>query len=223
MKYEIIASGSDGNATIINDEILIDCGVPMKALAPHKDDLKIVLLTHAHGDHFKPSTVAALAKSRPSLRWAVCDWMVAKLLYIGVRASQIDVIQPGCAASYDGIAAIMPEKTTHDVPNCCWHIFTKSGDLFYATDTGSLDGIEAKGYDLYLVEANHKREEIEKRFRQKRDWGYYSYEIRAAENHLSEEQAVDWLTQNMSQKSRWIPMHQHKNIEERNKENADNE
>jgi hypothetical protein len=143
MKYEIIASGSDGNATIINGEILIDCGVPMKALAPYKDDLKIVLLTHAHGDHFKPSTVAALSKSRPSLRWAACEWMVAKLLYIGVRASQIDVIQPGCAASYDGIAAIMPEKTVHDVPNCCWHIFTKSGDLFYATDTGTLDGIEA--------------------------------------------------------------------------------
>lgn len=212
MKYEIIASGSDGNATIINDEILIDCGVPMKALAPHKDDLKIVLLTHAHGDHFKPSTVAALAKSRPSLRWAVCDWMVAKLLYIGVRESQIDVIRLGQAVSYEGIAAIMPQKLVHDVPNCCWHIFTKSGSLFYATDTGTLDGIEAKGYDIYMVEANHKQAEIEERFHQKRDWGYFAYEKRAAENHLSEEQAVDWLTKNMSRKSIWIPMHQHRQI-----------
>lgn len=220
MKYEILASGSAGNATIINDEILIDCGVPLKTLAPYKDKLKIVLLTHEHGDHFKPSTVAALAKSRPTLRWAACEWMIPKLVYIGVRESQIDVIQLDQAVSYEGIAAIMPQKLVHDVPNCCWHIFTKSGSLFYATDTGTLDGIEAKGYDLYLVEANHKKAEIEERFRQKRDWGYYSYEIRAAENHLSEEQAQDWLTENMSQKSEWIPMHQHREIEKEGKSNG---
>lgn len=213
MKYEILASGSAGNATVINDSILIDCGVPMKALAPYKDKLKLVLLTHEHGDHFKPSTVAALARSRPSLRWAACEWMISKLLYIGVKESQIDVIPVGQAMSYAGLAVIKPDKTVHDVPNCCWHIFTNDGSLIYATDTGSLDGIEAKGYDLYLVEANHKRAEIEERFHQKRDWGYYAYEIRAAENHLSEEQAQDWLTENMTQKSVWIPMHQHKNIE----------
>lgn len=212
MSYEILASGSAGNATVINDEILIDCGVPLKTLAPYKDRLKIVLLTHEHGDHFKPSTVAALAKSRPTLRWAACEWMIPKLISANVPIRQIDVIQPGCAASYDGIAAVMPEKIPHDVPNCCWHIFTNSGDIFYATDAGTLDGVDAKGYDIYMVEANHKQAEIEERFHQKRDWGYFAYEKRAAENHLSEEQAVDWLTKNMSRKSIWIPMHQHRQI-----------
>lgn len=31
--YNIIATGSKGNAVVIEHEILIDCGVPFKALA----------------------------------------------------------------------------------------------------------------------------------------------------------------------------------------------
>ena len=33
--YQIIASGSTGNATVINGNILIDCGVSLKALRPY--------------------------------------------------------------------------------------------------------------------------------------------------------------------------------------------
>lgn len=32
MTYDILATGSSGNAVVINGEILIDCGVPMKKL-----------------------------------------------------------------------------------------------------------------------------------------------------------------------------------------------
>ena len=30
VRYNIIASGSQGNAVILNDAVLIDCGVPYK-------------------------------------------------------------------------------------------------------------------------------------------------------------------------------------------------
>lgn len=225
MNYEIIASGSSGNATVINGEILIDCGVPMKALRPYKDGLKLVLLTHEHGDHFRASSVANLARSRPTLRFGCCAWMIPPLMAAGVKASQIDLIFPKNAVRYDGLATVMPEKLEHDAPNCGWHIFLDGGgSIFYATDTGTLDGIEAKDYDLYMVEANHSQAEIEERFRQKRDWGYYAYEKRAAENHLSFEQAADWLTQNMGMQSLWIPMHQHREIEKKEIfENAEHE
>lgn len=33
ISYNIIATGSKGNAVVIEHEILIDCGVPFKALA----------------------------------------------------------------------------------------------------------------------------------------------------------------------------------------------
>lgn len=59
----------------------------------------------------------------------------------------------------------------HDVPNCAWHIFAfadeggqlRRNEVFYATDCGSLDGVEAKDYDLYLIEANYGEEEIQER------------------------------------------------------------
>jgi L-ascorbate metabolism protein UlaG (beta-lactamase superfamily) len=207
MTYNIIATGSDGNATIVNDEILIDCGVPYKALKPYVKQLRLVLLTHQHSDHFSPSTVARLAHDRPALRFGCCAWMVQDLVDAGVQRTQIDVFGDGWVA-YAGFY-IKPEKLTHNVENCGWRIDDGEQRLFYATDTGTLDGIEVKGYDFYLVEANHIRAELEARAAEKLARGEYSYEIRAAENHLSMEQAVDWLAENMGPGSIWIPMHGH--------------
>lgn len=48
VKYEIIATGSQGNAVIIENKILIDCGVPFKSLTKQYKNLKLVLLTHIH-------------------------------------------------------------------------------------------------------------------------------------------------------------------------------
>ena len=36
VKYNIISTGSDGNATILEDFVLVDCGVPYKALEPYR-------------------------------------------------------------------------------------------------------------------------------------------------------------------------------------------
>lgn len=48
MNYKIISSCSTGNATIIKDIILIDCGVTFKRLEKYYKNLKLVLLTHIH-------------------------------------------------------------------------------------------------------------------------------------------------------------------------------
>ena len=57
VRYNIISTGSDGNATILEDFVLIDCGVPYKALEPYVPKLKLVLLTHIHSDHFQKRTI----------------------------------------------------------------------------------------------------------------------------------------------------------------------
>ena len=209
MTFEVIASGSTGNAVVINREILIDVGVPFKALEGVKKDLKLVLLTHAHGDHFKPRTVRALHRERPALRWGCCEWMVAPLLEAGVDKRVIDVFTVGSCFIYKGLCTVVPEELTHDVQNCGYHIWRGSESLFYATDTATLDGVEAQGYDWYLIEANHTREELEARAREKMEAGEYAYEYRAAANHLSQEQALDWLYQQMGPKSRYVFLHQH--------------
>lgn len=209
MRYNIIATGSKGNAVVINGNILIDCGVPFKLLEPVKKDLKLVLLTHVHGDHFNPSTVRALHRERPTLRFGCCVWMVEPLLDAGVDSRTIDVFQPSVTYAYGARLEISPVTLTHNVPNCGYRIRENEESLFYATDTGTLDGITAKGYDLYMVEANHTKAELEARRDAKIAAGEFSYEVNAARNHMSQEQATDWIYQNAGPNSKYVFLHQH--------------
>ncbi len=211
MTYNIISTGSKGNAVVINDRILIDCGIPFKALEPVKKDLRLVLLTHIHSDHFNPRTARALSKERPALRWGCCEWMVGPLLEAGVDKRRIDVLDPAIPAfeMYGNLCSIRPVMLTHNVPNCGYHILSNGERLFYATDTGTLDGIEARCYDLYMVEANHTRADLEARMEAKRAAGEFFYEWAAAQNHLSKEQAEEWLYQQMGPNSRYVFLHQH--------------
>lgn len=210
MTYNILATGSTGNATIINDEILIDCGVPYKTLRPYVGQIRLVLLTHEHGDHFNEATIRSLAHARPALRFGCCRWLVWRLLDAGVKTRQIDVYEADRLAVYSDFA-VQPVKLTHNVDNCGFKLYARGESLFYATDTGTLDGITAKGFDYYFVEANHRRDEISEKIQKKFENGAFAYELRAAENHLSLEQAADWLVTQMGPRSIWIPMHGHVN------------
>lgn len=214
MTYDILATGSSGNAVVINGEILIDCGVPMKKLreSGYIKSLKLVLLTHEHGDHFNAATVRALHKERPALRWGCCEWMVPHLLEAGVDVRVIDLYQEGKAFHYGEIPlSLIPVLLVHDVSNCGYRIFGgDSENLFYATDTSTLDHIVAKDYDYYLIEGNHSESEIKSRIADKRARGEFAYEVRAAQNHLSQEQALDWLARNAGPNSRYVFLHQHK-------------
>lgn len=218
MTYDILATGSSGNAVVINGEILIDCGVPMKKLrdSGYIKNLKLVLLTHQHSDHFNAATVRALHKERPILKFGCCEWMVPHLLEAGVDVRVIDLYQEGKVFHYGEIPlSLIPVLLVHDVPNCGYRIFGgDSENLFYATDTSTLDHIVAKNYDHYLIESNHTRAEIDARIAEKQARGEFAYEVRAAQNHLSQEQALDWLARNAGPNSRYVFLHQHKDKEE---------
>ncbi len=225
MTYDILATGSSGNAVVINGEILVDCGVPYKKLeqSGYIKVLKLVLLTHEHGDHFNPATVGRLHRERPALRWGCCEWMVkarekdgkweqGPLLKAGVDKRVVKLFDTDVWDISNPDVFIMPQEIPHDVKNCCWCFSFRNGEetLFYATDTSTLDGIEAKGYDLYLIEANHTRAEIEARIAEKQARGEFAYEVRAVRNHLSREQAEEWLARNAGPNSRYVFLHQHK-------------
>lgn len=102
MNYKIIATGSTGNAVFLNDYILIDCGVTFKALKYVYKQLQIVLLTHRHIDHFKPTTIHKLSEERPTLRFGCCEWLVNDLVEAGVPKQSIDVFEIGKIAELVG-------------------------------------------------------------------------------------------------------------------------
>ena len=208
MNYKIISSCSTGNATIIRDIILIDCGVTFKRIEKYYKRLKIVLLTHLHSDHFKKETIKKLAQERPTLRFACCEWLLQPLLECGVLRKNIDVLQIGTIYDYK-LFKIVPIKLYHDVPQCGYRVLFDDYKVIYMTDTRTVEGIVAKNYDLYLVEGNYEEEELEQRIKQKQEEGLYYYESRVRNTHLSKGQATDFLLNNMGKNSEYVFMHEH--------------
>lgn len=78
------------------------------------------------------------------------------------------------------------------------------------TDTGTLEGIKAKDYDLYLVEGNYDEDEIAERIKQKEENEEFINEYRVIETHLSIQETTNWLLENMNDNSVYEFIHQHK-------------
>lgn len=208
MNYNIISTGSQGNAIVLNNIILLDCGVPFRELKEVYKNLRLVLLTHVHGDHFNRKTIRKLAAERPTLRFACCYWLVSELLQCGVSIHNIDSLAYGCWYDYKAFQ-VSPVKLYHDVDNAGWRVLVDGEKAIYMTDTVTLEGITAKDYDLYLIEANYITEELEERIKAKEASGEYVYEYRVRNVHLSKEKADEWLLENIGEKSEAIYVHQH--------------
>ncbi len=209
MEYNIISTGSQGNAVVLNNNILIDCGIPFKALKDVYRQLQIVLLTHEHGDHFNKTTISRLAKERPTLRFACCEWLVNYLVNAGANPRNIDVLEIGKLYDYRAFK-VSPVKLYHDVPNCGYRVFANGKKAIYCTDTEHLDGISAKEYDLYMIEANYEADDLQERINRKLETGEYCYELNVASRHLSKEQADEFLLENMGNNSDYVFLHGHK-------------
>ncbi len=216
--YVVIGTGSKGNSVLVNNSILIDVGLPYIRIEPYMGKIKLCLLTHIHGDHFKPSTVRRMALEKPRLRFGCGKWMVKPLVDAGVAKTQIDILEESKMNMY-GICNVIPVMLSHDVPNYGYKLHFANGKVFYATDTGSLDGISAKGYDLYLCESNYQDDELRARMDEKLAEGRYAYEQRTMRYHLSKQQCDDWLYRNMGRNSEYVYLHCH---EERQNEGEDN-
>lgn len=134
--------------------------------------------------------------------------MISRFLSAGVSKANIDVLEAGETYDY-GAFRISPVTLFHNVPNFGLKIFINGKRVIYIVDTGSVSGIEAKDFDYFLLEANHHRAEIEARIAAKQAAGEFAYEIEASRNHLSYEQAMDWLAANAGPESRYVLLHGH--------------
>jgi conserved hypothetical protein len=200
---KVISSGSEGNAVIYNNAIMVDCGVSFKALEAVKRSLKIVLLTHKHSDHLKIRTLQRLQAERPTLRVACGDFLLEELPCI----KNIDVLQVGKIYDY-GTFKVSPVKLYHDVPNFGWRIFLLNGQkIFHATDTVHLEGITAKGYDLYAIEHNYCEEYIQQAIEEARANGEYTHAYGNINTHLSIQQARAFIEANRKESSEVLELH----------------
>ena len=214
MIYKIIRTGSKGNALYFELDglkLMIDCGVPWKDIRDLP--LDAVLLTHAHGDHFNPSTVGKLIFERPRCFFFTPEPMVADMsAMLGMsgwgRLVQVNPARHQVHFMGDHLS-VESFPLRHDVPNTGWMISDDKESMVYATDTADMAGLAFKNLDYYFLEANYDEEEIEESIKEKKAAGEYCYEERVKNTHLSRQQADRWLADNAGDNSKIIYMHEH--------------
>lgn len=136
--------------------------------------------------------------------------MAPLLVMEKVSPRKIDIIPDDTWMNYESLGVkVKQQPTLHDVPNCCWHLDMSGYRIFYATDMSSLEGIEAKNYDLYLIEANRESDDLDEAIRRKLNNGEFAYELRVRGTHFMTEQAKQFLADNMGEKSQYCFLHQH--------------
>lgn len=204
MKCKVIATGSTGNAVIYGGNILVDCGVSFKSIKPYLKQIDIVLLTHKHGDHINISTLKKMQLERPSLRIGCCEWMMKHLkgLY------NIDMYELNQVYNYSNTFSISPVKLYHDVPNCGYRLNIEGYKVFHATDTCTLNGIVAKGYDLYAIEHNYDEDKVDSIIEESINNGQYSHIKGSTNSHLSLQQAISFIHENKKESSEVVRLHE---------------
>ena len=207
--YQVIGTGSDGNAVLYHNSILVDCGVSFKAIMPVLKDIKIILLTHSHSDHIKVSTLDKIQELRPTVKIAGPEWMAKYVFHL----RNVFIFEPDKYYRF-GKYMISPFELTHNVPNVGYRIYKGNPvtyRIFHATDTAHLDGIIAKNYDLYAIEHNYDQERIEALIDEKKEKGQFAYEHRALNSHLSEEKAIEFIHKNHKKSSQVLRLHESSN------------
>ena len=206
MKYNIIGSSSKGNAIILENNVLLDCGVSYSKLKPYLKDIKLIFISHSHKDHLLPSTIKHIAFNYPTIKF-ICgsEEVVKKLVENRVIKKNIYILKPN--KWFDlGMCKVKLELLEHDTPNYALKYQHKGLKCIYIVDTANVN-FEAKGYDLYLIESNYKEDILEQHLLncEEEDKVYLE---RVPNTHLSYEKANDFLINNMGANSEYQYIHQ---------------
>lgn len=207
MKYNIVGSSSKGNAVIVEEFLLLDCGVSYSRLKPYLKTIKLIFISHIHKDHLLPRTIEQINYNYPNIKYIVGSYEVcAKLSSLHIPKKNIYVLPSG--KWFDlGALKLKLEKLYHDVSNfgIKWEYEGKKG--IYFTDTCKVDHIDAKNYDLYLVENNYQQEILEEHIKNCEDKNKLNYLYRVFDTHLSKSDCDDFLIKNMGENSKFEYLH----------------
>ena len=186
---------------------MLDCGVTYAKIKPYLNKVKLIFISHIHKDHLLPTTIQKIAYNKPTMKFVTgSKQVVRKLDELGVNRDNIIYLYN--YSWFDlGIIKLKLEPMHHDTENCGLHFKRNGKKGLYVVDTGNIDNVNAKNYDLYLIEANYKEEVLE-RHKKECTQEELVYLNRVPRTHLSWEQANTFLIENMGENSEYQYIHE---------------
>lgn len=152
-------------------------------------------------------TIKQVAHYYPNIKYLTGSIEVINKLYQN-GVNQKDMIYISSEKWYDiGALKIKLQKVVHDTDNYCLHFEYKDKKGIYIVDTASVDNIEAKDYDLYLIENNYQDEILEEHIANCDDSNKIFYLDRVKRTHLSKSKCDDFLIKNMGANSFYEYLH----------------
>lgn len=192
--FKIVNSGSDGNCFLYG-RLMIDLGLSYTKTKPYCEEVDFILLTHIHGDHFNKDCIRKVFVNHESIKFVCGQWLIDKLLKIGVEQDRIIVIEFGKVYEL-GEYKISPIIAYHDVENCGYRILHDGKKHIHITDTVSLDGISAIGYDSASIECNHHYETALNIIEEAKENDEFSHLKGAINSHLSVDKTIRFCKEN---------------------------
>lgn len=193
MRVSILASGSSGNAVVVDTgdtRVLIDCGLSLRQLERRLRgsglevaDLDAIIVTHEHTDHI--GGLPTLLRKHPMPVLATEGTLAAMAL---AAAVEVERIEAGREVRL-GSLQLLPVGTSHDA---CEPIAVvaahDSSRIGLVTDTGVMTELLLERLDgcrMLLLESNHDLDMLR--------WGPYPWPLKqriaSRTGHLSNQQA----------------------------------
>ena len=201
MKFCILASGSEGNCTFVEDSqghaVLVDAGLSMRRISDHLNKLGRdfgnilgVLISHEHADHLRGAAVLARRLDLPIYASNGTLSIIERFLPDSTRLHSLN----SCCQQFSSLKVeVFP--VSHDAPETLGFVVSE-GDrrLAIATDLGTVDMVALnwlKDCDAIVLEANHDLDMLIE--------GPYPWDlkqrIQSHLGHLSNQQAAEALAQ----------------------------
>lgn len=168
MDVQILATGSGGNAVVIDDMFLIDAGITIKTYKSHElEGIEAFAITHAHGDHMQKPLVRYLL--RQGLHAHLPADVIAALIEEDmvditplINSGQIIPMAPEKEFEIGGITITPKAQKHHDVTNHALVLENGKHRLLYATDLDTVEptdigvGLLDLGmFDTIMLEGNY--------------------------------------------------------------------
>lgn len=192
MKINVIASGSGGNATIINDgasSLLLDAGIPIKRLFRESgimiSDIAGCLVSHDHGDH----SLAVKDLAKRGIDIYASRGTFDRLELSGHRYHAVPALRWFNVGTFN----VMPFDVVHDTPEPFgfWAKSKLTGEnALYFVDTAYLK-YRFSEIDYLICECNYGKDELLASVKN----GIIEPELaaRIVRNHMSLERLIDFL------------------------------